>query len=337
MRLLKRSMLAAIFAAGAAHFCPAQETTEQPQQLPQIQPLQPLDRPAPTAQELSEHAQRMARAMAEASEIRRAQPLEALEMLERALEDETPAPSFEGDDLALVQAGYQLCGTTARIHLEAGFAAEFGGHWEKAAEHYASAWQAIAEPAEKAKEAYKRFAEGYEMIKKQRQDLMDENADEIRELRAKGEVEYTNDDWTREENIRIWEGDIEKSQAAIDYFADLSGRVDRDLPYYDPEKNERALHMLEQITDQQDQIDKYPGGRGDKAKWVEGIVASVVTPKSYLQYFPEQEQKIALTYRLLYLSPNSKTVPALLDYLKGEKTEAEFKRALQAARPAKKK
>jgi hypothetical protein len=302
MRLLKHTFLALTLALGAQSALEAQSTA--------------------TAQTLRENKDTIARGLRDAREMLQNNPQAALAKLEELIEADKPEPNFDSEDLNLVINSYDLCQSVAHLYFEAALTARFGGNWEKAADYYGKAANYLVGPAEKKKIAYARFGENIRKNIEQLQELLE--ADEFKQLKAKDEKDYDNDDYTELEKLLFFENQIVENGKLRDYLLQGIERANSEVGTYNPTPSYQA-GMLEMIRQFQDQINKYSGGRGNTAKWVEGVVFNNA---NYLKGFPSQEDKIAFTYRLIFLSPNSKTAPALLEMLKGNITEAELKRAI---------
>jgi len=302
MRLLKQSLLVAVLVAGVSFTCAAQSAD---------------------SAAIREHSQTIARAINEARPLIQPNPREALAMLERVYEAELPLLDFDSDDFNTVSASYDLWRNMAFLYREAAMAADYSGHWEKAADYYRKSAEAIKEPAEKAKTAFVRFSENIDKNVIQLRELM--NSDEIKQLKAKNENDYTNDDYTLLERLQFFENELKANQDYEIFFKSRSEAVDRDVANFNPEQSREAL-MLEKIKQVKDQIDTYKGGRGNTVKWVDAIVRN---HENYMRNYPSQEDKIAFVYRLIVLSPNDKRAPVLLDFLKGNTTKAELDRVIK--------
>jgi hypothetical protein len=259
---------------------------------------------------------------------------QAMAMFDEFLQSEPPEGDFDSPDPDAVGASYRLYSTLARMNWEAAMLADSIGQWEKAAAYFAKAGEMIKGPAERVRAAYPKFTEGYESGKARILMDMEAHADEISALRAKSLGDYTNDDYTALDQVQTWERGVEEADRAVGYYASRIEAADRDVAFYNPEQPYAEV-TAEKIRLIQDQINKYKGGRGDKAKWVEGVISDY--QKQLPSYATTQEEKIAFAYRLTVLSPNSRTAPVLLEWLRGNATEAELRRAIAASRPAPKK
>ena len=308
MKQLQRSLLTILLAAGTSFICFAQTEQQTPIQV-----------------QVQEHTLKIGNLVLKSNELIRNNPREALTMFEEVLLAE--APVFNSENPNMVIASFNLYSNLARLYFESARAADSAGYWEKAAEYHKKSVEVIDGAAVKTKESFTKFSENYESWHAQIQSLLDANIDEINKLKAKDEKDYTNEDWESKEKLVKWENDLKEVQEAIDYYKKYIEDAENRAAWYRTPSREEL--MLEKIKEQQAEIDGYRGGPGDAAKWVEGVVASYAT---YMQNYSSVEDRISMTYRLMVLSPESKTAPVLLNVLEGRATEADLKRATQAAR-----
>lgn len=304
MKQLKQSILALLLIAGASFDCMAQQTPTQ------------------------ERTVKIGRVIGEADRLlKETSPREALAIIEE--EFETELPPFDGANFETASASWSLYSSFARLNFEAARAALDAGYWEKAADYHKREKEVANGAFVKYKEAMTGQIQGWETERKARQFIIDANAEAIKELKAKDEKDYTNEDYISKEKLMEWEKSVKEAEDAIKYFEDRITRAEKEVEFYNPvEPREDAI--LQHIATQQEGIDAYRGGPGDKAKWVEGVVANHA---QYMQSYPTVEDKIRFTYRLMVVSPESKTVPVLLNLLQGNATEAELRRAIQSSRP----
>jgi tetratricopeptide (TPR) repeat protein len=319
MTLFKQSFLATMLVVGAPFTCAAQDSVS-----PVASPLPPQQDPLVP---LQEHIQKISKAFAEAADMRQADPRRALALLEEVLEMEPPP--FDKSNPGPANMSYRLYRGLASLYFDAAVTAYQGGYWEKSADYYKKSAETINGAVDMTKEAFTQFIQYHKQENERLQMILDTNADDIKSLRAKDEKSHTEDERESMRKLASWEKEIEEHKAAVDYFANSIKTAEGDAAAYNttPSREEQIMGFIRQ---QQDSIDAYTAGPGDKNKWVEGIVANYAT---FMQNFSNDE-KIAYTYRLTVLSPESTTVPVLLDFLQGKATEADFKRAVQAAAPA---
>jgi tetratricopeptide (TPR) repeat protein len=291
--------------------------------------------------------------------IKDGDPLRAMAAFDEFFRAEPPEGDFDSEDPNAVDASYTLYSLLARMHWEAARHADAIGRWERAAECYTKAAGLIVGPAEKVAAVYPRFAEPYENEKRKMLRDMETHADEIAALKAKDRASYTNDDYTALDQAQTLERGVEEANRAIAYYAGRTEAAARDVAFYGQPYAEGASAKIRMV---QEQIDKYRGGRGDRAKWVEGVISDY--QKQLPGYATTLEDQVSFAYRLTVLSPGSRTAPALLEWLKArakaaaleegggevtdearaairdalkdaERREAELRRAIAASRPKK--
>jgi hypothetical protein len=279
---------------------------------------------------VQEYTASLRKAFGEARGLKDSDPQRAMAIFDEFFQTEPPAGDFDSENPNAVDASYTLYSLLARMYWEAARHADDIGLWEKAAGHFTKAGELIRGPAERARAAYPKFVEPYENEKRKMLEDMQSHADEIKALRAKDQSLYTNEDYTALEQVLVWEKGLEIANGAIGYYAGRIESAGRDVAFYNPEQPYAEVTM-EKIRLIQSQMNKYRGGQ---AKWVEAVVSNY--QKQLPGYATTQEEKIAFVYRLTVLSPNSRTAPVLLEWLKGNATEAELRRAIAAAGPAKK-
>jgi len=282
---------------------------------------------------VQDYSATISRVFREALKAKDSDPQQALALYDELFQMEPPAGDFDSDQPDVVNASYDLYSNLAKAYWYAAMQADALGQWEKAAAYFTKAGALIVGPAEKAKAAYPKFVEGYEDHKRHYLDELERNAEKIKALEAKDEAKYTNDDFTELDHVQELRRGIDVANRAIGYYADRIEKASREVTFYNPEMPfaERTNEKIKMI---QDQINKYKGGPGNKVKWVEGIVSDY--QRQLPGYATTPEEKLAFAYRLTVLSPNSKTAKALVEWLKGNASEADLKRAIAASRPAKK-
>jgi len=303
MKQIRRSLLIISFAAGAVLTCVAQTSEQTPIQV---------------------YSGKVGSLIRQANQMIEANPREALTTIEEMLQTEPPA--FDSENANTVIASYGLYANLARLYFEAARAADDAGYWEKSAEYHKKSAQVINEAAAKTKEAFTKFTDYFGNVSKHIKSIMDANAEEINKLKAKDEKDYTNDDRLSKEKLVGWEKELTESQDAVDFYAKFIQRTENDAAWYNSTPSREEI-ILNKIKQQQDEIDTYRGGAGDPVKWVEGVVAGY---SAYLKSF-SQEEKISFVYRLMILSPDSKTAPVLLAILQGKATDADLTKARVAS------
>jgi len=319
MKLIKRSILAFLLAAGASLTCIGQ-----------------AQQPSPTRA----FNAKLATAINEAGKVRPENPREALVMLEEALAEEPPP--FDSTDANTAIESFTAYRSLAHTYYEAAQAAHESGFWEKESVFYNKSGQVVNDALDKLKEVFAKVSEGYELALKQVRALLEVNAEDIQKLKAKDEKDYTNEDYDAKEKMMKWESDLKQYQEGIQWFKNNLADREREAKIYNPDPP-FAEQVQERIDRQMADINayniKYKWASGDKSKWVESIVASHA---QYMANFGELSNKINFAYRLMALAPESKTAPILLELLKGRATQAELTKAVKATalanmkKPAKK-
>jgi len=317
MKLITRNTLAFLLVAGASFASVGQEAQ---QQVPAQQP---------TA--MQAFTSKLAAAINEAGKIEPENPREALAMLEEALA--TDPPPFDSTDTNTALDSFRAYRSLAHTYYSAAQAACHCGYWEKELELYNRSGQVVNDALDKLKEVFAKVSEGYELALKQVQALLEVNAEDIQKLKAKDEKDYTNEDYDAKEKMMKWESDLKQYQEGIQWFKNNLADREKEAKTYNPNPP-FADQVKERIDRQMAEINSYKAGPGDKAKWVEGIVASY---KQYMANYVKLSDKIDLVYRLMALAPESKTAPILLDVLKGKATQADLNKAVAATALANKK
>jgi hypothetical protein len=270
-------------------------------------------------------------AITEVGAIKPENPREALARLEEILS--TAPPDFDDSSPNSSLESFSAYRWLAHTYYEAGQAAHDSGYWEKQPEFYNKSAQISTDAFAKLKVAFAKFSESYESGAKQVQFILDTNAEDVEKLKAKDEKEYTSEDVEARGKVDKWESDLKLYKAGVQQFSDLLSDKEKIAKVYNPEPPMAEL-VVEQIEKQLAEIDSYKAGPGDKAKWVEGIVAN---HSQYMANYTKLEDKITLVYRLMALAPGSKTAPILLDVLRGKAAEAELRKAVTATAQANKK
>jgi len=303
MKQIKRSLLTLSFAAGVAFTCFAQSTEQTP---------------------IQAYTMKIGNLIKQANQMIDANPREALAVFEEMLQTEPPA--FDSENANTVIASYGLYANLARLYFEAARAADDAGYWEKSAEYHKKSVQVINDAVTNTKDAFTKFTEYFGNVAKHIKSIMDANAEEIAKLRAKNEKDFTAEDRASREKLDAWERELKENHDAVDFYAQYMQRTQSDAAWYNTTPSREEI-ILNKIKQQQDEIDTYRGGAGDAAKWVEGVVAGY---SAYLKNF-NQEEKISFVYRLMVLSPESKTAPVLLAVIQGKATDADLNRARTAS------
>jgi len=196
----------------------------------------------------------------------------------------------------------------ASAHRLAAEAADSAGAWEKALE-YAKAAQSLAvESYAAVKEPFAQTVAYYSQSGIQAKKVLDENADRIKELKAKS----TLDPGERQEldlaiGVEKEVGDGAKWATFFQTYLDVTKR---ESTAYDG----IVKVMEDKLKGEADQIAEYKAGKGEKTKWVDAVISS----PAYLEAQGDKAGKARWLYRLATLDPENKKVQHHLDLLNGK-------------------
>jgi hypothetical protein len=247
-------------------------------------------------------------------------------VFEECCRTQHPTGDFEDEDPGVVVASYEIYKNLARMHFDAAMLADATGHWEKAVDYFRRAGDLLVAPTEKIKVAYPKFTEGYQNEKKRYIEELEARADETKALEAKDQASYTNEDYTALEHVLVLRNGIKVADESVAFYTGRIERADKDIALYQT----LASTAQENTKGMQEQISKYKLGT---VKWVEAIVTD---HRRQMVGYTAQEDKMAFVSRLMVLSPTNKKAPVLLEWLKGNITEAELNRAIPARSAGKK-
>jgi hypothetical protein len=196
-------------------------------------------------------------------------------------------------------------------------AADSAGAWEKALD-YAKAAKSLAEESHAAvKEPFKQMVEHYNQAAVRAKQVLEENADHIKELRAK-----TNLEPGERQEIDLVNGvekDVVDCPKWAKFFQTFLDVTKRDSEMYGP----LIKVMEDKLKSEADQIAEYKAGKGEKTKWVEAVVS---TP-AYMEAQGDKAGKARWLYRLATLDPENKKVHHQLDLLHGKPAVKKGKKA----------
>ncbi|MFN7956935.1 MAG: hypothetical protein U0P46_01205 [Holophagaceae bacterium] len=246
--------------------------------------------------------------------------LKAPEAMKRA-EALLPAtrPVFDKkDNSTLVQSCAANLDMAEALRLAAE-AADSAGVWEKALEYAKTAQSLANECYAGVREPFTQTVAYYKQAGARAQQVLDENADRIKELKSKA----TLDPGERQElDLALGvEKELVDCAKWVKFFQTYLDVTKRENEAYDP----LVKVMEEKLKSEADQIADYKAGKGEKTKWVEAVIS---TP-AYLERFPEKIGKAQWLNRLAILDPENKKVQHQLDLLSG-------KVSAPPAKPAKK-
>ncbi len=186
-------------------------------------------------------------------------------------------------------------------------AADAAGYWEKALDRFKKARDLAKFNADAVKETFPLIVDYYNSLVAGAKRTLEENADFIKELRAKA-----NPDAGDKQQLDLIKGEEEgigKNIKSAQVFAGYIESAQKEADYY----AKFCVEEEAQIKDQLDQLEKYKF-KNDKAKFVEGIMSS----KTFLdQQFSEKSEKVRYLYRLNVLDPSSRKVIKEIEQLTG--------------------
>ena len=196
-------------------------------------------------------------------------------------------------------------------------AADSAGAWEKALE-YAKAAQSLAvESYAAVKEPFTQTVTYYSQSGIQAKKVLDENADRIKELKAKS----TLDPGERQElDLAIGvEKEVTDGPKWATFFQTYLDVTKRESTAYDA----IVKVMEDKLKGESDQIAEYKAGKGEKTKWVDAVISS----PAYLEAQGDKAGKARWLYRLATLDPENKKVQHHLDLLNGKAPAKKGKKA----------
>jgi len=198
-------------------------------------------------------------------------------------------------------------------------AADSAGAWEKAQDYAKTAKTLANEAYAGVKEPFTQTVTYYKQAGARAQQVLDENADRIKELKGKSAL----DPGERQElDLALGvEKEVLDCAKWMKFFQTYLDVTKRENEAYDP----LVKVMEEKLKSEADQIADYKAGKGEKTKWVEAVIS---TP-AYLERFTEKSGKAQWLNRLAVLDPENKKVQHQLDVLSGKVTTP-------PAKPAKK-
>lgn len=186
-------------------------------------------------------------------------------------------------------------------------AADAAGYWEKALERFQKARDIAKTNADSVKATFPLIVDYYNNLAASSKRTLAENADFIKELRAKANPDAG--DKQQLELIKGEEEGIGKNEKSAQVFAGYIESAQKEADYY----AKFCVEEEAQIKDQLDQLEKYKF-KNDRVKFVDGIMSS----KTFLdQQFTEKSEKVRYLYRLNVLDPSSRKVTREIEQLTG--------------------
>jgi len=181
------------------------------------------------------------------------------------------------------------------------------GAWEKALDYAKTARSLTTECYGAIKEPFTQMVAYYTAMGARAKQVLKENADRIKELKAK-----TNLDPSERQELDLALG-VEKEVGDdakwVTFFQTYLDVAKRDSGLYDP----LVKVMEDKLKGEADQIADYKAGKGEKTKWVEAVIYS----PAYLEAQGDRAGKARWLYRLANLDPENKKVQHQLDILMG--------------------
>lgn len=225
-------------------------------------------------------------------------------------------PTFDKkDNTTLVQSCTANLEMAEALRLAAE-TADSAGAWEKALEYAKTAKSLAVEAYAGVKEPFGQTVAYYTQSGVRAKQVLQENADRIKELKAKSVL----DPGERQElDLAIGvEKEVVDSAKWVKFFQTYIDVTKRESEAYDP----LVKVMEDKLKGEADQVEEYKAGKGDKLKWVEAVISS----PAYLEAQGDRAGKARWLYRLTTISPDSKKVQHQLDVLNGKAAAAPAKK-----------
>ena len=213
-------------------------------------------------------------------------------------------PTWDNTDGNAQYRSYLALQDVAAAYYLASRAALAAGLWEKALDHAKGAQATVADNAAQAGLAFPKIAEIYEGRAKRGREMLVENDAYIKELRAKANPDAG--DKQQLDLVAAEEKGIAENDKWAKTFQGFLDAAKKDASRYDP----WVKALDDQLKAVEAQIAEYKGGKGDKVKWVEGIISS---PTYLTTAYPDKRERVAFLYRLAVLDPESAKVQRQID------------------------
>jgi hypothetical protein len=195
-------------------------------------------------------------------------------------------------------------------------AADSAGAWEKALDYAKTAKTLANECYAGVKEPFTQTVAYYKQAGARAQQVLDENADRIKELKGKSAL----DPGERQElDLALGvEKEVLDCAKWMKFFQTYLDVTKRENEAYDP----LVKVMEDKIKGEATQIEEYKAGKGEKTKWVEAVVSS----PAYLEAQGDKAGRARWLYRLATIDPENKKVQHQLDILNGKAAPAPTKK-----------
>lgn len=191
------------------------------------------------------------------------------------------------------------------------------GAWEKALDHARTAKALATECYASVKEPFAQTVSYYIQSEKRAKQVLEENADRIKELKAK-----TNLDPGERQELDLALGvekEVVESAKWAKFFQTYLDVTKRESEAYDP----LVAVMEKKLKGEAEQVEAYKAGNGDKLKWVDAVISS----PAYLEAQGDKAGKARFLHRLAALDPENKKVQKQMDILNGKAAPAPVKPA----------
>jgi hypothetical protein len=217
-------------------------------------------------------------------------------------------PTFnKTDNTTLVQSCATFLDLASAYRLAAE-TADSAGAWEKALEYAKAGREAAIESYAGVKEPFTKTAADFALAGARAKQVLLENADRIKELKAKTVLD-AGDRQELELAIGV-EKEVVDSAKWTNFFQTYVDVAKRESGAYDP----LVKVMEDKLKSEAGQVAEYKAGKGDRLKWVEAVIS---TP-AYLEAQGDRAGKARWLYRLATLAPENKKVQHQLDVLNGK-------------------
>jgi hypothetical protein len=242
---------------------------------------------------------------------------EALQQAQTLLPATRPAFDKSNNQTMLTSAIRAIdLGQAYRLAVET---ADAAGQWEKALDYAKEAKAIAGESYAAVKEPFGKMVAYYDAAGARAQQVLKENADRIKELKAKQDLDAGE---KQELDLALGvEKEVGDDAKWSKFFQTYLNAAKDETTAYDP----LVTVMEKKLQGEVDQIAEYKAGKGDKLKWVEAVVSS----PAYLEAQGDKSGKMRFLSRLAVIDPDSKKVQRQIDLLTGKTVEPAPKYAIR--------
>lgn len=230
------------------------------------------------------------------------QPKEALARAEALLPAQ--APAWDKKDGNAQYRSYLAFNDFGKAYFLAHRTALAAGQWEKALDYGKKAQACMVDNAKNAEELFPKIVEGYEARMKQTQTALKADEAYIKELRAKANPDAG--DKQQLDLVAGLEKSIVEDEKWAKAFQSFIDAAKKNAGLYDP----WVKAVEEKLKSEASQIEDYKAGKGDKAKWVEAIIAH---PTYLATNYPDKGARMDFLFRLSVLAPENDKVNHQID------------------------